>query len=552
MGQIARYEALTVPMGTNRRRGLREPEAEMLPLGALVKTTTKIGAALAVAMLISSAQTAEAADAWDVQGLHLEIGVYAGIMLPSADHELYKTSLNQWEELDDLGPVFGGRIGLFLTSWLGVEAEGDYSLLKTKTTDQDANVWRAGGHLVLQLPGRFTPFLVAGGGAIGTGSEQLGSNTDPEFHWGLGVKFYFTQNFGIRIDGRHILTGKYVAAGDDPASWFEVNGGLTFAFGRFSGISDRDDDGVADAVDKCPDKAGIKTDGCPDSDGDGVSDLADKCPDVAAKTADGCLPDDDADGVPNKDDLCPNVAGTAELNGCADTDGDGVTDDKDECKDVAGTLPNGCVDPDPDKDGVLGEADICPTTAGIPPRGCPAEDADGDGIPDSRDKCDNVPGVEPDGCPPDTDGDGVPDNVDKCKDKPETINGYQDKDGCPDEVPAEVKAFTGSIKGITFRSGSSRINRSSYPTLNSAVELLKKYPDTKIRIEGHTDSRGSRRGNQRISQKRADSVRDYLLENGITADRMESVGYGESKPIASNRTRKGRAKNRRIEFTLIN
>lgn len=117
-------------------------------------TRTTLTAALAAATLIFAAHTAEAADVWDVEGLHLEIGVYAGVMLPSSDHELYKRSLGRWEELDSLGPAVGLRLGLFLTSWLGVEGEADYSLLDTQDTDQGANVWRFAGHLVLQVPGR--------------------------------------------------------------------------------------------------------------------------------------------------------------------------------------------------------------------------------------------------------------------------------------------------------------------------------------------------------------------------------------------------------------
>lgn len=498
-----------------------------------------------------STSTAQAEGVWEVKARHYEIGLYAGLVFPSGDHELYEHSGGRWEELDKSGLEFGLRAGVFFLPSFGVEAEGEYALLNTRDTGARSNVWRVAGHLVAQYPRRLSPFILLGGGALGTHSDLLGTDTDGELHWGLGAKFYITRHFGVRVDGRHIITGRYIGRGGDPGHWFELNAGLSLAFGRHDGVHDRDGDGVADAVDQCPDDPGIKADGCPDTDGDGLSDRVDKCPTVAAKTPDGCPPDADGDGVFDPDDLCPKTPGTAALKGCADTDGDGVTDDKDECPKEPGTLPNGCPDPDPDKDGVLGEADICPTTPGVPPRGCPPEDADGDGIPDKRDACDHTPGVEPDGCPPDTDGDGIRDPDDKCVNEPETKNAYQDGDGCPDELPQEVKAFTGAIEGINFRTGSARILKSSFEVLDAAAALLQRFPDTKIRIEGHTDSRGRRRTNRRISQRRANAVRNYLLESGVASARIKAVGYGESKPIASNRTRRGRAKNRRIEFTLI-
>lgn len=501
---------------------MRVARLERAVTGALVKRTTKIGATLAVATLIAAAPTAEATGPWDVQPLHLELGLYAGMLLPSPQHELYDIKTNvKWEKFKKNPFEFGGRIAFFPLSWLGLEGEFDYALAKTIHTGTKSNIWNAGGHLVFQLPYRFTPFLVAGGGFLGVNSNQLGKDIDPEFHWGLGLKFYITKNFGLRADGRHILSGRYVKYGKDPSHSFEVMVGLTFAFGRHSGVQDRDGDGVPDEVDLCPDVAGLPEDGCPDTDGDGISDAKDKCPDVAGVAPDGCPPDADGDGVPDAEDECPNVAGLVELKGCPDKDGDGVADQVDECPDVPGTLPNGCPDPDPDKDGILGEADLCPTEPGVPPHGCP-----------------------------DRDGDGIPDHLDKCPDQPETYNGYMDKDGCPDELPKDMKKFTGAIRGIRFRTGSHRILRRSFPTLNKAVAVLKKYPEMKIEIGGHTDSRGSASKNEKISLKRAQSVQDYFLENGIEPDRISVKGYGESAPVASNRTRSGRAKNRRIEFKL--
>ena len=179
-------------------------------------------------------------------------------------------------------------------------------------------------------------------------------------------------------------------------------------------------------------------------------------------------------------------------------------------------------------------------------------DRDKDGVADAKDKCPDVPGDRPEGCPPDADGDGVFDADDQCMEEPETKNGYQDADGCPDEVPAAVKRFTGAIRGIYFATGSARIRRSSFRVLNSAVRVLTEYPDLKMEIGGHTDDRGSAETNTKLSLERAQAVKDYFVGKGITEERLTATGFGSSKPKASNATAAGRRSNRRIEFTLIN
>jgi OOP family OmpA-OmpF porin len=218
--------------------------------------------------------------------------------------------------------------------------------------------------------------------------------------------------------------------------------------------------------------------------------------------------------------------------------------------------------PDPDGDGVVGVADKCPLVAedkdGFEDDdGCPDPDNDKDGIPDAQDKCPNqaetLNGIDDeDGCPEvDTDGDGILGSRDKCPDQPETFNNYKDDDGCPDEIPPEVKKFTGVIQGINFKVGSDSLLKNSFPLLNRAVKVLKDFPDVRLEISGHTDSVGKADYNRDLSQKRADSVKAYLVSQGIAADRLEAVGYGMDKPIASNKTKSGRSKNRRTEFNLI-
>ncbi len=156
------------------------------------------------------------------------------------------------------------------------------------------------------------------------------------------------------------------------------------------------------------------------------------------------------------------------------------------------------------------------------------------------------------GCPiPDTDGDGILDTDDKCIDDPETKNGFEDDDGCPDEIPKELAKFTGVIEGIYFDTGKATIKDKSKPKLDNAVEVLEKFPQVRIEVSGHTDDRGSDESNEDLSQRRADAVKQYFIDAGIGADRIETRGAGETEPVESNKSRKGRAKNRRIEFKIL-
>jgi outer membrane protein OmpA-like peptidoglycan-associated protein len=207
-------------------------------------------------------------------------------------------------------------------------------------------------------------------------------------------------------------------------------------------------------------------------------------------------------------------------------------------------------DPDRDKDGILNEADDCPDQTGVEPHGCP--DTDGDGFRDSADACPEVPGVKPDGCPPkDTDGDGFLDHEDACPREPETFNGYQDQDGCPDELPAPVREFNGTIEGIVFDFNKDTIRASSKPVLDRALETLKEWPEIRVKIIGHTDDVGTPEVNQDLSRRRAEAVKQYLIEGGVDASRVETEGRGATEPRAPNDTEENRAKNRRIEFNVL-
>ena len=257
--------------------------------------------------------------------------------------------------------------------------------------------------------------------------------------------------------------------------------------------------------------------------------------------------DTDKDGIPDKDDACPEVAGPKEFNGCPDTDGDGIPDKDDACPDIAGLKEfNGC--PDTDGDGIADKDDACPEVAGPKEfNGCP--DTDGDGIADKDDKCPDVAGpAENAGCPwPDTDGDGVLDKDDLC---PEVAGPASNK-GCPEPDEKEQKQLNQYAKTILFDTGKATIKFQSAEVLNQIINVLKKYPNSRFRIEGHTDSTGKKAKNMILSQNRADAVKVYLIQGGIDAGRLESQGFGPEKPIASNKNKKGRELNRRVEINLI-
>lgn len=201
---------------------------------------------------------------------------------------------------------------------------------------------------------------------------------------------------------------------------------------------------------------------------------------------------------------------------------------------------------DSDGDGIVDSSDLCPDTpknAPVNERGCPT-DSDGDGVSDYLDKCAETPVGVPvniDGCPADGDRDGVPDKLDRCPDTPEGLS--VDSSGCS---PSRRKKVS-MMFNVEFDSNSTNVQEMYQLLLKRAAEFMKKYPGTIATIEGHTDSRGNAEHNLEISQIRADSVKSYLVENlGIDPSRIQAVGYGESRPVADNKTSAGRERNRRV------
>jgi OmpA-OmpF porin, OOP family len=211
-----------------------------------------------------------------------------------------------------------------------------------------------------------------------------------------------------------------------------------------------------------------------------------------------------------------------------DTDGDGIADADD-----------GCIDQPEDIDGFQ-DSD-----------GCPDLDNDNDGVPDKEDGCPMDPGPrEYDGCP-DRDGDEIPDNVDKCPDEP----GPPETEGCPLAEQPQVVLESDRIRlrgNILFETAEATIQKQSYKILDEVYQVLSEHPEiSPVLIEGHTDNRGSRPYNVDLSQRRAKSVVDYLVNKGIARKRLKSAGYGFDRPVADNSTPLGRAKNRRTEFKLV-
>lgn len=295
---------------------------------------------------------------------------------------------------------------------------------------------------------------------------------------------------------------------------------------EFTGCPDTDEDGIHDILDKCPETPGLKVmSGCPDSDGDGISDNEDNCPNIAGSVANNGCPvdnsDDDEDGIPNRLDECPFDAGAADLNGCPDSDGDGVADKDDQCPNVSGSATN----------------DGCPSV----------NDTDGDGIADNQDDCPNKAGlIQFNGCP-DTDGDGVSDSIDEC---PSSAGPVSNK-GCPVIASEDRKTLEVAMRAVQFDLGRSTLKTESFRILNQVADILRRYPDYNLIISGHTDNTGSASINQRLSEKRAKTCYEYLISRNISSSRLGYAGYGETRPIADNKTKEGQELNRRVEFDLV-
>ena len=251
--------------------------------------------------------------------------------------------------------------------------------------------------------------------------------------------------------------------------------------------------------------------------------------------------------IQHKKEPAPKVV---EVPVVQDRDGDGIVDSLDRCPDIAGlSTLQGC--PDKDADGIADMDDKCPDIAGLAKyQGCPIPDTDADGVNDEEDKCPNVKGVARyDGCPvPDTDNDGVNDEDDKCPNEAGPASNF----GCPVIDVVIVEKVNKAAENIFFATASYKLLAKSYKSLKEVAQILKDNPSYKIDIDGYTDSTGKKEKNQVLSENRANSVKQYLVGNGIDESRITSKGHGINDPIADNKTATGRAKNRRVEMKLRN
>lgn len=483
----------------------------------------------------------------------------------------------------------GVRLGYAFNRYL----EMDSHLAYTSTTDfgVDLSVYDYGvnGLLNIIVNDYFSPYVTIGLGGIRFREPNFFDFTRFQFDYAAGLKFFVAKNLFIAPEFGAITSTNPIHTA------FVATLNLTYYLTTKKAITDRDGDGIKDNVDKCPDQPenfnGVDdSDGCPeilDRDHDGIPDNVDHCPDEPETVngiddADGCpeIMDRDHDGIIDSEDKCPDqpetINGYKDEDGCPenpnDWDDDGVLNGVDQCPRDHDTVngvkgKNGCP-PNPndrDGDGILDNVDKCPDQPETFNKykdedGCPEDpnDWDGDGIINEDDKCPKDPETingyqDDDGCPDkvpnDSDGDGVPDDKDKCPGQKEIYNLYKDDDGCPDD---ELDEFSGVIEGIYFESNQNTIKKESYPKLNKAAEVLGRYPILNFVIEGHTDNTGGKEYNVKLSEKRAQSVYEYLRYRGISAERMTTQGFGAAKPITENKTSAGRSKNRRIEFRILN
>jgi outer membrane protein OmpA-like peptidoglycan-associated protein len=399
----------------------------------------------------------------------------------------------------------------WLTDQFALGIETGFTVLEA---GKDANFFKndvfylgMGLKVKLLVEANAQPYLLAGVEGFRMTPKDINNKVIPVdnkfqfgFQLGAGVALFLSKDYSLDLQGIYhpTFTDKldgFAGSGNNDSY---VTTALKFTV-YFGGDRDSDGDGIIDSKDKCP-KQAEDIDGFQDSDG---------CPDL----------DNDRDGIPDKIDKCPNKP--EDIDGFQDKDG--------------------CPDPDNDGDGILDKMDKCPGTDETVKSGKNTKE-DMDGWKDD------------DGCPdPDNDGDGIPDEKDKCPDKAETMNGWEDKDGCPDVVPQVRLEIEKPIvlKGVYFLIGSSKLDPNSEDILDGVVKTLKDNPHIEIEIRGHTDNTGGADRNRKLSLERAESVKSYLVSNGVALKRIITKGYGPDKPIATNNTNEGRARNRRIEFFRI-
>ena len=452
------------------------------------------------------------------------LGLLVDLTLPTGDADLYR------------GGVFSAEprllLGYGVGNWLDIAANVGYRIRDAARVGS----LEIGDHMTYGLAFDFgfgaergyrrlfhiVPEIF---GEVDFGSDQILRENSP-MEGLLGLKIFPTEDFMVQAG-----MGMGFLEGYGTPDW-RAFVGIAFS-PAVNRIRDRDEDGIPDDEDNCPDHPNRDQS---DIDGDGIGDV--------------CDDDMDGDGIPNDQDNCPRVPNPdqADLDGDGvgdacddDIDGDGVPNAQDNCP----TIPN------PDQSDLDGDGvgDACD------------DDMDGDGVPNDRDNCPTVPNPDQadldgdgvgDACDDDIDGDQIPNDRDLCPYEPETYNDFEDDDGCPDEGPdIRVDQCRLDLGGSTilFATNRDTIRPESFELLNRISRVLQRRSDiTRIRIEGHTDSQGRAEYNRALSDRRANSVMTYLVDQGVDPARLQAIGYGPDRPIADNRTSGGRAQNRRVEL----
>lgn len=425
----------------------------------------------------------------------------------------------------------GGSLGFYLIRNLAVEAEAAYTGTHVKATGISVSNIPLRARLSLQLPmGGYASGLRVGAGYVRNLYRNDVNFDDNGFTGIAGFRWGLSPNYGFRVDA----TADYVRKPEGARTGEYINWGaqvgLSVVFGLGGGgnrapepqraepqkVKDKDQDGVADGLDRCPDTpmaSLVDDDGCAgsqkDTDRDGVNDEADVCSGTlpgAAVDAQGCSTeqlDEDRDGVPNVRDRCPSTPSGQPVDS------------------------TGCLAPPPDadKDGVLDSIDQCPgSPAGqaVNVFGCPlARDADGDGVPDGRDLCPNSL-------------------------KGESIN----ENGCV--IIFQKQARSVVLRGVNFQTGKATLTPEARDILRDIASQLVENPQYRVQISGHTDNTGRRATNMRLSIARARAVERFLEASGVPLSQVTSKGFGPDVPIDSNATAEGRSKNRRVELNRTN
>jgi outer membrane protein OmpA-like peptidoglycan-associated protein len=452
------------------------------------------------------------------------------------------------------GPSGGASLGFYPIRNLAVEAEGAYSETHSKLTGMPIFNIPLRGRLTYHVPlGGYGSALRIGAGYLHNMYRKSEHFEDPGVTGVVGIRWGLSQSLGFRVDAiADYVKSPEAARTDEYLNW-GAQVGVSIRVGKGPAQpKDQDEDQVTDRMDSCPNTISGKSvdaNGCAayqkDGDRDAVNDEVDRCPDTSAGEPvdpEGCAPsqkDDDKDGVSNLVDQCSGTPLGESANG-------------------SGCSPS---QRDEDRDGVSDATDQCPNTpAGdhVNVRGCFLErDSDGDNVPDNRDRCPNTPaGVAADakGCTiaiadeRDTDGDGVPNTRDRCPDTPK--REAADANGCT--ILFHKGARSVILRGVNFLPGRATLTPQAREVLRDVASQLVENPQYRVQISGHTDIKGTRIKNLRLSLARARTVETFLEANGVPPTQVTAKGFGPDVPIASNKTAAGRAKNRRVELNRTN